>query len=322
MLKTILTLGPAISSETILSELFPVADRFRLNAAHLSTETLQIWLNRLETLFFKTGKRIPVVLDLQGAKMRIGTLPPVQELPSAISLQLGSTTTRSDIVPVPHEEFFSEIEKGDCITLNDGRIELEILAKSSENASVKILRNGPLSSGKGLNRAQHPIPYRSVSEFDSKMIGLTAAVDFVEYAFSFVNTGEEAELLRPLICGKKLTAKLERTESLQNLAAIEAAFDELWLCRGDLGAQAGLRKMAELQAKFEKAMPGLKKPAWLAGQVLEYMTHFPQPTRTEVVHLARTEQAGYVGIVLSDETAIGKNPLEVCRFIQQWRVAE
>jgi len=321
MLKTTLTLGPATFTTATLEGIFPAADRFRLNAAHLQPESLLLWLEKLDALFRKTGRTIPVTLDLQGAKMRIGKIPPATGLAESVTLLFTHKTSETGIIPVPHELFFSEIQKGDRITLNDARVELEILDHSSEMAHAKVLRSGPLSSDKGINRSQHPIPYKKISELDTHMIRLTAGADFVDYAFSFVNTGDEAKLIRPLIGRRKLIAKLERPEALQNLQVIDAAFDELWLCRGDLGAQAGLRKMAALQTDFEKRIPKLKKPAWLAGQVLEYMTH-PQPTRSEVVQLARAEEAGYDGIVLSDETAVGKNPLELCRFLQQWRAKE
>ena len=85
------------------------------------------------------------------------------------------------------------------------------------------------------------------------------------------------------------------------------------MCRGDLGAELGLAGMAKAAHAFQDRVRDLALPALLAGQVLEHMTLHPAPTRSEVCALYDALDAGYRGVVLSDETAIGQYPIESCR---------
>jgi len=111
-----------------------------------------------------------------------------------------------------------------------------------------------------------------------------------------------------------LIAKLERGPAMADSARIARSANELWLCRGDLGAELGLKEMAEAAARFSEQIPRLPVPAIMAGQVLEHMSEHPTPTRSEVCYLHDTLARGYQGFVLSDETAIGKYPVESCRI--------
>ncbi len=101
--------------------------------------------------------------------------------------------------------------------------------------------------------------------------------------------------------------------------SIAAVADELWLCRGDLGAELGLRPMAEAVQRFSDSIGDLPIPALLAGQVLEHMVEHPAPTRSEVCDLYEALLKGYRGFVLSDEAAIGRYPIESCRIAALFR---
>ena len=107
-----------------------------------------------------------------------------------------------------------------------------------------------------------------------------------------------------------LIAKLERQPAVDQASIIAEHSDELWLCRGDLGAELGLRAMAETVHLLSLKVRKIRTPMILAGQVFEHLTNHPLPTRSEVCHLYEMLSFGYQGVVLSDETAIGKYPLE------------
>jgi pyruvate kinase len=102
-------------------------------------------------------------------------------------------------------------------------------------------------------------------------------------------------------------AKIERREAIESLARIEETADDLWICRGDLGAQLGLEAMAGFLARFRPA--DHPRPVYVAGQVLEHLTEHPAPTRSEACHLFDLVFRGYAGVVLSDETAVGRDPV-------------
>ncbi|MAE71008.1 MAG: hypothetical protein CME06_11145 [Gemmatimonadetes bacterium] len=311
----VLTLGPASCDAAILAQLLPVAERFRLNSAHLDPGGLVGWLDRLEALFEAEGRSVPVVVDLQGAKMRIGRFPSIPRLPGRVELVPGDRSERADTIPVPHPGLFRHAAPGDRLFLNDARVELEIERVGDERIGARTVRNGPLEASKGINRAPHPLPFEALSDRDASMIDASIGRPFVEYALSFVRSAQDAGLLRPRLGGHRLIAKLERTEAIAHVREIDAAFDESWLCRGDLGAQAGVGELGPIQRRIATLIPSLRNPCYLAGQVLEHMTHFPEPTRSEVVHLYEVARSGFAGVVLSDETAIGRHVAEVAGFL-------
>lgn len=337
-MKKIYTLGPASLNDHLLTtfiKLLNSADAFRINLSHSSCKELSSSLSWIKNIFETHKKTIPVYLDLQGAKMRIGKYPGTERISDRVFITLSDKSDTLENIPVPHPELFEQIEVGEHLLLNDAKIHLKVINKtpaisthdkktttlecelieSSRIDNTAIPR--PLYSNKGINRASHPIKYHKVRENDKAFIEIGNNFPFVKYAFSFVHDGTEADLIRPLIGDKKLTAKIELKEALtiNNLLSIDNKFDEMWFCRGDLGAQAGLKNLAGLQREFVSLFPKLSKPKFLAGQVLEHMTSHPTPTRSEVVHLSDIELAGFNGIVLSDETAIGKYIYEVVDFL-------
>jgi pyruvate kinase len=291
-----------------------------LNASHIDASALQQWLSRLDELFLRRGESLPVVVDLQGAKMRVGDMPAVNRLPEQVRLCLeGSSDPEAGILVVPHPELFEQSHEGDELGLNEDRIRLEVLASGKSELKARVSQNGPLSGRKGINRRHHPVRFAGLSARDREQVTVAKRHPFVSFAFSFVHEGHEAQWLRAET-DLPLVGKIERPEAMEHLPAIARAFDALWFCRGDLGAQAGLRALTALQHRFEAQIPALsgaplERPCYLAGQVLEHLTHFEWPTRSEVVHLGELPARGWRGIVLSDETAVGKHPLCVAEWL-------
>lgn len=308
------TLGPASADPACIAALMQGAARLRLNASHLDAEGLRRWLQTVARLRDQHGLDTPVVIDLQGAKMRVGQLAARDRLPEQVELRLGAGPFENPaVVPVPHPRLFAALRPGEVLSLNDDRVQLRVTRVAPDRVAATVTRNGPLSARKGINRTAHPVGCQALTEADEAALAVGGAFDFVQFAFSFVHTGAEAALLRGRTAAR-LVAKIERPEALAHLEAIDRQFDEIWLCRGDLGAQAGLHRLGALQRQFTEAIPALRCPALLAGQVLEHMTRQPLPTRSEVAHLYDVARAGYAGVVLSDETAIGAHPARVVQI--------
>ncbi len=319
-LRVTATLGPASSTPDVIVELAEVAARFRLNASHLTPEQLGEWLARLHRIGEDIGRPLPVVVDLQGAKMRLGATTVRGELAPAVRLVLNAPAKASPaILHVPHPELFAQVAPGERLSLNDGRAELEVTEVAGDELRARVVRNGTVGPHKGINRADHPIRLAALTVSDRAALDALGEYPEAEVACSFVHDGHEAALFRAQ-ARRHLVAKVERPEAMRHLDAIDAAFDELWFCRGDLGAQAGLAALGGLQAQFTEALQTFAHPAFLAGGVLEHLVDHPAPTRSEVVHLYDVEHAGWTGIVLSDETAIGRHPREVARLLAALRV--
>lgn len=317
--ERILTIGPASSSLEMIAALGHVATRFRLNTSHISSDRLRESLSEIERIFHDTGRVMPVVLDLQGAKVRIGRYPAVGGVPSKVELRFAEASEAPAVIPVPHESVFDKTAVGDVVHLNDRRVILRITGRKGPNSfEADCIRSGPLSSNKGFNCENRAYELVRLSPRDAEAISIGNEFPFVEYAISFVLDGIEADLFRPHTGNRRLVAKIERPAAIDRLAQIDALFDETWLCRGDLGAEADLRDLGALQARYVAAFSALRRPKILAGEVLGSMTAAPFPSRSEIVHLHDILAAGFDGFVLSDETASGSHVSDVISFLKYY----
>jgi pyruvate kinase len=324
----IATLGPSTPNEQAWRRLLEAgATAFRLNTSHVDLPELHRWLSSL-TAFAEALRgegRVPpvVVLDLQASKWRIGPIAPVDVRPGdPVILVHGEketdvpgTATADIVVPVPHREFFTALtESSGLVSLNDAKVELRVQALSDGTARCMVTRGGPLSRNKGITVPDTRYRSEELTPKDRRIVGEAGGYPSICYAVSYVKDGGEMEHYRRCIGSERhLIAKVERATAVADCAAIARTANELWLCRGDLGAEMGLRDMAAAVAGFTAGLEGYGVPTILAGQVLEHMTEHAAPTRSEVCYLHDALHAGFAGVVLSDETAVGRYPQEACR---------
>jgi pyruvate kinase len=180
--------------------------------------------------------------------------------------------------------------------------------------TARVTLGGEVSPGKGITLPGCEYRKESLSDKDRAIIASTQGLAAVRYAISYVRDALEMARYRELVGASAcLIAKIERQPAVDEAVEIAAAADQLWLCRGDLGAELGLGGMAQAVQRFSEQVAGLQVPVLMAGQVLEHMASQPTPTRSEVCYLFDSLQRGYSGFVLSDETAVGRYPLESCQ---------
>lgn len=311
------TLGPASSSEEMWGELYSAgASAFRLNTSHLSLEWLGDWLERLVPFTARLAVPTAIILDLQGSKWRLGEFPAVRlEAGQAVELVFGGRATGAGVLPVPHRDFFQAAEQSSGeVVLNDGRVRLALRAKRGEGLAAEVVQGGEIGGRKGITYTASKFRQENLSDKDRAIFEQTHELPGVRYGISYVKDAVEMRRYRLLFGGQaRLIAKLERQPAVSEAGQIGGSADEVWLCRGDLGAELGLTEMAAATAIFSERAAMLGRPALLAGQVLEHMKDNPVPTRSEVCYLYEALQKGYAGVVLSDETAIGRYPVESCR---------
>jgi pyruvate kinase len=311
------TLGPSSNTPTIWQGMLAAgATAFRLNTSHLSLVQLQQWLDQLTPFLSALNPVPPLVLDLQGSKWRLGefatrTLEPGQ----LIELVYAPTSNRSNTLPVPHTDFFqAALVSSDEIVLNDAKIKLVREAIGAESLRVKVVIGGEISARKGITFAASDYRQEELSDKDRMILDRTRHLPFVRYAISYIRDATEMRKYRAYLGDTYLIAKIERQPAVIDALPIALIADELWLCRGDLGAEIGLRAMAETAQRFFTSIGDLSIPVLMAGQVLEHMVEHPAPTRSEVCYLYEALLKGYRGVVLSDEAAIGHYPIESCRI--------
>jgi len=312
MLEVISTLGPASYNAQIIKNLATVSSSFRINASHLTPDNLNVLLNKLDALKLN----LPVIIDLKGAKVRIANYPDVKILPEIIYIKNINNSKDINVIPLYDKNFFNSISIKDKLYLNDASVILEVLEINTNQIKCRVIKNGELSSNKGINIKNHPVKYTKITDFDKSMIEIANKFDFTSFAFSFTYDGSEYDILKKYT-DKKIIAKIERPEAIDNIKFIDEKFDDTWFCRGDLGAQAGLENLGKLQFEFSKNIKKLNKNTYLAGQVLHHLTYFDTPTRTEIALIYQIKQEGYKGFVLSDETAVGNNIESVIEFLKK-----
>jgi pyruvate kinase len=297
------------------------ATAFRLNTSHLSLTQLQQWLDQLTPFLSPQNPLPPLVLDLQGSKWRLGEFATrVLESGQAIELVHAPSSDRSNALPVPHADFFHAAPVSSAeIVLNDAKIKLVREAIGTESLSAKVIVGGEISARKGITFAASDYRQEELSGKDRAILDHTRRLPFVRYAISYIRDAAEMRKYRAHFGDAYLIAKLERQPAIDEAPRIAETADELWLCRGDLGAEIGLRAMAETVQRFSTTLGTLPIPTFLAGQVLEHMTEHPAPTRSEVCYLYEALLKGYRGVVLSDEAAIGRYPIESCRTAALFR---
>ncbi len=315
-MQIISTIGPSSIEPRNLALLSQHSTSIRINVAHLSQADLAEWLDLLDQHRRDSGRNFRIILDLQGAKVRIGRFPAVDQLDENLTIFPGDLSDDCRRIPVPNERVFQQSSVGDRLLLNDRRVILEVVKQSSDYLEVKVRQNGALSSYKGLNSPDRVFEMARVMPGDAAAIKAVAGFCNVSFAVSFVADGNEAGLFKPLTGNSPLIAKIEQVAAFDHLKEIAAQFDELWLCRGDLGAEAGFARLGELQRRFVGSIHELEKPCLLAGEVLGSMTVLNQPSRAEIVQLSDALNDGFRGFILSDETAVGKQLPAVFRFLE------
>jgi pyruvate kinase len=321
--QIIATLGPHSADEvTWRAMLAAGVTGFRLNTSHLSPDELHAWLERLEPFLDSFLPRPELTLDLQGSKWRLGQFPPITlRRTQRVTLALAVETSQPGLLPVPHPDFFqAALLSSPELAIDDARLLLRVEQSETDRMTARVIRGGRLLPRKGLTYLHSAYRQEQLQDKDRLILQMTSGRTGLRYALSYLRDAAEMAAYRTLFGPQALlVAKLERQPALDDALPIAELSDEVWLCRGDLGAELGLRQMAEQTARFTRLVKECPKPVLLAGQVLEHMTAHAIPTRAEVCALHDALSAGYAGVVLSDETAIGRHPLAACQAAALFR---
>lgn len=332
--QIVVTLGPETNREDMWRMLLEAgATAFRLNTSHFDLEELEAWLVRIahfsaDLADRKLADRLPVILDLQASKWRIGAVEEAELAPGqSVELVVGADPAEdtgvsgSLLLSIPHPDFFEAARSSSGeIAVNDARVLLQIESIGEQRITARVVQGGEVRTGKGITIVGSRYRNEELNDKDRRVVELSRSYPWLRYALSYVKDAGEMRNYKALFDPSiYLVAKLERVSAVRQAEQIARAADELWLCRGDLGAEMGARAMAEEVFHFSKIVERIPKPVFLAGQVLEHMTEHPTPTRSEISCLYDALQRGFRGVVLSDETAIGAHPVETCRIAALFR---
>jgi pyruvate kinase len=320
--KILATLGPASTDPKVIRELFAAGvDVFRFNFSHGSHEDHRARYDAVRAIEKEIGRPVGILLDLQGPKLRLGTIEGGKMQVSVgqqFTLDMSPEPGNASRVPLLHPEIFAAVKAGDHLLIDDGKVRLKVLACNGKSAEVEVLNDGVLSDRKGVNVPGALLPLSPLTEKDRKDLefGLSLGVDWV--ALSFVQRPGDIEELKGIVNGRAwVMAKLEKPAAIESLEEIVRISDGIMVARGDLGVECAPEDVPVLQKRIIRTCRELGKPVVVATQMLESMITSPVPTRAEVSDVAGAIYDGVDAVMLSAESAAGQYPIEAVSMMNR-----
>jgi pyruvate kinase len=323
--KLVCTVGPASDIPEVLREMLLAGMNVaRLNFSHGDFETHAQTIARLREAAETTGRRLAIMADLPGPKIRIGE---IAEGPIELAIGDQVRLTTDDVIgdsrrfSVNFERLPWAVKVDDKLFLNDGLISLKVLGSVDNDVLCEVRAGGELSSRKGLDLPGIDLGISAFTEGDHECLrfALEQGVDAVSQ--SFVSTAEDVNAVKQAASELGYTpfviAKIERARALENLDAILEAADGLMVARGDLGVELPIAEMAVIQKRLMRAANRVGKPVITATQMLESMTEHRRPTRAEATDVANAILDGTDAVMLSAESAMGRYPVEAVAMLAE-----
>ncbi len=315
--KIVCTIGPASESPEIIDQMIRAGMNVaRLNFSHGDFSAHGTAIDNIRSASKKQGKRVAVMADLPGPKMRIGQLDP-----DPVELNVGdpfiltseNITGTRERVSMSFHRLPQVVRPGDRLFLNDGIIEVEVIRVDGNDVQCRVVVGGELRSRKGLNLPGIDLGISAFTDRDHECLkfALEKGVDAVSQ--SFVERASDIEMVREaakaLGHSPLIIAKIERAGALMNLDEILKASDAVMIARGDLGVEIPIEQIAIVQKRLMKEAMSQGKPVITATQMLESMVHHSRPTRAEATDVANAILDGTDCVMLSGESAMGKFPV-------------
>lgn len=317
--KIIATLGPASSDKETLKKMFMAGlDVCRINFSHSSHEDAAKIIKIIRELNKEIYADVAILADLQGPKLRVGEIKN-----GKVFLERGSILefTNEKIIGdekrvyMSYTEFSEDVEVGDAILIDDGKIKLEVIeTNKKDSVKAQVIHSGFLASKKGVNLPHTEISLPSLTEKDvaDAEFALSQNVDWL--ALSFVREVSDVIELKQLIKRKRkntyVISKVEKPQAIKNLDSIIAKTDAVMVARGDLGVEMPFDTVPLLQKEIVEKCIDASVPVIIATQMMDSMITNFRPTRAEANDVANAVIDGVDTVMLSGETSVGKYPVE------------
>ena len=322
--KIVATLGPATSSYEMISQLVDAgASMFRLNTSHGSEEGHATNIEIIRKISKESGKFIPILVDLQGPKIRVGNIKEPVEIKEGQEIVLEATDDINNpaIIPVDYEGIADDVKPGDKVLLDDGNVGLQVIEVKNHQVHAKVLYGKVIKPRKGINLPGSTASLSAVTERDVEFIRFAVEYDADYVALSFVREARDIELAKKYIKdfggNIPVIAKIEKPQAVEKLEEILKVADGIMVARGDLGIEMSPEEVPIVQKFIVDQTIRERKVCIVATQMLESMIENPIPTRAEASDVANAILDGTDAIMLSGETAMGKHPVDAVRMMRK-----
>lgn len=325
--KIVATLGPACSTREVLKDMIDAGvNVFRINFSHADYTDVKERIDMIRSLNDEFGYNTSILADLQGPKLRVGVMKEdvIVNRGDIITFQTAEDVPgTADRVYMNYKEFPNDVNPGERILLDDGKLMFEVL-ETNRRDEVKtiVIQGGPLKSKKGVNLPNTKVSLPALTQKDIRdaIFACKEKVDWI--ALSFVRTPKDLEELQDLIAEHSehkipIIAKIEKPEGVENIDKIVAFCDGLMVARGDLGVEIPAQEVPLIQKKLINRAKTARIPVIVATQMMETMITSLTPTRAEVNDVANSVMDGADAVMLSGETSVGNYPVQVIEKMTQ-----
>src|SRR5215469_14290392 len=320
--KIVATVGPASASPEMLKTLFLAGvDTFRLNFSHGTHEDHARVHRAIRVLENEIGRPIGILQDLQGPKIRVGTIRDGKiavEAGETIRFVLSGTDGGKTSIPLPHPEIFAAVAPGHNLLIDDGRVRVRVTGLGNDHIEAQVVVAGVIANRKGVNLPNTVLDLSPLTPKDRADLafGLALGVDWI--ALSFVQKPGDMIEARGLISDRAgLMAKIEKPSALDQIEDIIRLSDAVMVARGDLGVEIPHEDVPGRQKELVRACRIAAKPVIVATQMLDSMVAAPTPTRAEASDVATAIYDGADAVMLSAESASGQYPREAVAMMDR-----
>lgn len=325
--KIVATLGPATQSPAVLDALFKAGmNVVRLNFSHGDPNAHIGLANLVRERAKVCNKPVGILADLQGPKIRIARFKQGKvELKQGDYFALDATLDTNDgdqqQVGIDYKALPEDVAAGDTLLLDDGRIVLMVDKVTGPRIMTQVVFGGELSNNKGINRQGGGLSAAALTEKDKQDIITAARMEADYLAVSFPRSADDIHEARRLLHEAgghaAIVAKIERAEALDVIEEIITAADAIMVARGDLGVEMGDAALPPIQKRIISMARRMNRITITATQMMESMIQNPIPTRAEVFDVANAVLDGTDAVMLSGETAVGKNPIKTIAAVDR-----
>lgn len=321
--KIVCTIGPSSRSIAVLKAMIKSGMAVaRLNFSHGDLEEHEKNIENIRSAAAALNRQVTILIDLPGPKIRIGKLqyePIVLKKGAGVVLVTKNVPGTGETIPVAYERLPESVRKGSSIYINDGAILLKVEAVSRDEVRCRVIIGGPMLSGKGINLPGAPVFMEPVSERELRFVdfGLKHGVNV--FGISFVEKAADILKVKEFAAKKGAevytVAKIERARAVDNIDEILGVTDGVMVARGDLGVEIPIESVPVVQKRLILKANMHCRPVITATQMLLSMTDNTRPTRAETTDVANAILDGSDAVMLSEETAIGRYPVESVRMM-------
>jgi pyruvate kinase len=321
--KIIATVGPAVNNyEAILALIKAGANGMRLNFSHGTYEERMHQIKWIRKASREYGKPVAVIQDLHGPKMQLGDFEGIVTVQAgqSLSFKYNADYERSGHLPIRHD-FSKKVKPGEQLLLYDGKVQTVVTSVKDGVVHVRAENDGVLIRNKGINLPDTDFEGDVLTARDRKDIAFGSTQDYDYVAQSFVQSAADIRALRKILknlgSNAKIIAKIETKAAINNLEEIIQETDALMVARGDLAVETSPESVPIMQRRMIGLGMKYAKPVIVATQMLATMTESPEPTRAEVSDVATAVLVGADCVMLSEETAAGKYPVEAVKVMKR-----